>query len=257
MAKDARRKIIDELKMEYKEKLREFAENNQGGRESYVPYFCDGTHINARCFGHLFGTISIGADNHGVSNIQFALKFDKEKGWFDYIALFKEMNSMFKTYFKILRYLSGYKVVRIIDFQSKKKISWKWRFIAMYVCFTMLRVININNWPRWSKYFRDNPDKMPIKKWEDIVFIFFKHFSESKYSLNDDLKDYWMQVVEDRITEEQFKEKIKTEYLDVIKWAFGSDHNFTRKNLRDIGDNLGTQTPVVEKLRRLKRSEKA
>jgi hypothetical protein len=253
MAKTARRKIIDKLKKEYKEYIQQVAENNQGGRDSYVPYFCNGEYINARCYGHLFGEFS----RREVKDVQFTLKFDNENGWFDFTALFKEMNSMFKTYFKILRYLSGFKVVRIIDFESKKRVNWKWRFIAMYVCFTMLRVININNWPRWRIYFKKYPELMPIKKWEDIVFIFFKHFSESKYSLNDDLKSHWMSVVEGRLTEEQFREKIRTDSLDVIKWAFGSKYQFTRADLGGIGEFLGTQTPVVETLRRLKRSKKA
>jgi len=253
-----RKVLIKQIKKEHQAEIKSLADNNVGGKDLYIPYFSRRVVLLKRCFADLFNILRQDGQyaENKLNNVQFSLKFQTSKNWFDYPSLFEELNLLFGSYTKIVRYLSGYKMVRIIDFEPKgRKINWHWRFTSLYICFTLLRLININNWPRWNTFFRKHPDQMPLKHWKDVIFIFHKHFSESKYNLDDELRRYWMDVVDTSLTERQFRNRIQSEYLDVIRWAFGSKYKFTRQDLTILKDNyFETQSALMRGLRKLKRS---
>ena len=174
------KKNSEDLKNKYKDNLKKLALAEQEMatlRDTYVPYFKENELFLCRCYSDLFARLR---HNRSWNNVFYSLYFDRSKNWFDYDKLFKELNSLFGTHYKILRYLSGYRKARLVSFESKEKFpGWTIEWGALYQLFCLLRIINVTNYGNWKKYHAKNP----LDNWQDVIFIFLTKFHESKYGL--------------------------------------------------------------------------
>lgn len=130
--------IINKIKKEYKSKIADVIDldfdhfyyqfNEKGLRSDY-------------CYALLFRAIR---DNHEreehIKSFQYLIYFNRVNTPFNYDKIFRQINDLFKGYWKIVRCLSGRKYARIIDFQSLNKFPhWKLSYMSIYLALPILR----------------------------------------------------------------------------------------------------------------------
>jgi hypothetical protein len=177
---------IEQIKKIGKEQIREFSQ--QQPYQGIYAYYYLGPHIEkrARCYGDLFSFIrDQNLDNY--ANIVMPLRFDRRLKYFDYDALFQQLNRLYGHYFKVGRYYSGYKYVRLVHVNPIKKPKPKslW-WGGLYSMFLLLRKINLHYYQNWNEYFAENKARK-IKTWEDILYISEAEFGDDGYYIHDDL----------------------------------------------------------------------
>lgn len=176
---------IEHIKKFHKDKIREFSQVD--GLDMYVYYFFGDDFKRARCYGDLFGYISkLPIDAYSLAI--YPLKFNRRSGYFNYDALFKELNKMYGHYFRIGRYYSGYRYTRLVHINAVKKPKWKslW-WGGLYTIYLLLRKINVHYQEDWKDYFADKSHKKNISTWKDIITISETKFGDDEYYLHDGL----------------------------------------------------------------------
>lgn len=224
-------------------------------RRMQIPYFSDNQAYSINCFETLF-RYKLGPI---LKDAQFTLKYYNDKNWFDYRSLFKEFNNIYSTYFRIVRYKSGFKNIRIIDFEFTKEITPElidshWIRAGIYIGFTMLRLINANYEDYWKDYFAEYPEKMPIKTWTDLIYTYYEYIhheanddEDDEYDLNTDLEE-----IKYESSDLFFKKAIRENYLNILKAAYGSGIIYTKINYKDYGLIMGgTQTKLFRYIKKI------
>ena len=185
----SRKEQIENLKEHHKHLLQDFDNQIPIGTDLYVNYYINNQAFRARCFGNLFGSFFYDKSKEDYANpVLFPLKFNRRKNWFNYNALFKELNKIYGYYFKIGRYYSGFRNTRLVDFYAYNKPRYKalW-WAGLYSAFLLLRKINLNYYTHWDEYFANNNRKKPVDNWFDVIYISETKFADKTYYLDDKL----------------------------------------------------------------------
>jgi len=161
------------------------------------------------------------------TSMQYLLRFETSWGIFKYDLLFKELNKMFGTYFKILRFFSGTKNVRIINIEEVGEFPDKrLRHMAYMILVVLLRTIDAEFIvPRWKPDFDTNDKIYPLKKWNDVLFHYHR-FGIAGHGVNDDIAE-----LQRSGSKKLYKQSV-TNYFKIIEIAFGGNFDFTKKGVK-------------------------
>ena len=217
---------IEHIKTFHKDRIREFAQNDQG-KDLYAHYFFgENNYKRARCYGDLFGYVfNLPVDTYSMAI--YPLKFNRRLKYFNYDALFKDLNRIYGHYFRISRYYSGYRYTRLVHINPIKKPRWKaLHWGGLYTIYLLLRKINIQYYEDWDRFFKDNPRQKALTSWKDVVSISEMAFGDDEYYLHDALfKKCWS-------SDKAGAEKWIANYLNMLTDVFGKgivgDNTFLR-----------------------------
>jgi hypothetical protein len=214
----SRKEYMKTFKVNWKDVIREMIDiPEEMGTSMYLTYWWNGQDYKERCFGHLFSQTWF---NLPQENAIFPLKFNRKKNWFNYNKLFRELNILYGNYWKILRYFSGYKVMRLVDFQIKKTPKYSvMQWAGLYTAFLLLRKINVNYWYKWNQLFIEKPDIKPLDNWADIIFYSERYFYDSTYHIHNGLKS----LAQNPRTHDETVYKWINEFLNNIKEVYGTN----------------------------------
>lgn len=229
------KKEVEKIKEIHREIINDFTSDNRNPRTDRTyslttVYFINDKLHTGGCYAGALRTVQ--PKIRSEENIYILLRFERKLKWFNYNKLFNELNTMFGDYIKVIRFYSGKREARIIGFQVKKKFpDWRLHWIAMYLIFCLIRLVDSRNWKYWKEYFDKNPKKRLINNWKDIIFTHYKRrMNLDKYSINSILKNVCDGILGGTYTDKIFLEYIET-YLDVIKKSFGSNYKYTKSDL--------------------------
>ncbi len=219
MSKDS----IETLKRTYKDRI---ADKSTGNNTSMIIFNED--LLSDYCFARLFRRVR--ESSHSLKSFQFLLHFDRSSKIFDYNSLHKEMNKIFGEYFRIVRYFSGKKNVRILSFEPKKKFThWKLWWISIYIASCMLRLTDLTFEKEWKRYFEQNKRKKSVGSWRELIYIFHRYvYSTNKgYELNQDIANLALQARGKKGGEDEVKERVNY-YVTVLYTVFGKKFAVTK-----------------------------
>lgn len=244
------KELVEVLKRKYGDKI---AQKTSDGTSNIIIH--NSTMHSDYCFARLFRQIR--EISHTFESFHYVLYFDRSSKIFDHNSLHQELNKLFGQYFRVVRYFSGKKNVRILSFESKKKFThWKLWWMAVYLASCMLRLTDGNFENDWKKYFDGNGRKKRIDNWEDLIYLFHRYvYSTNKgYELNDNLAKKALVARGKRGGEDVLKE-LSANYLTVLYEVFGKDFVVTKPMVSYLANWDTTykyQTAVFNAIKHLK-----
>lgn len=147
---------------------------------------------------------------------RLVIYFDrKSMKHFDYNSIFEDLNKTFGYYWRFVRYFSGKRHVRIIDFEVINKFPHSnIKIAALYISVAIFRALN-SYIHRWENY---NGER--IKNLRELIYAYYMTIKPSNAGINDHLliKSYQYNCGE--ITKEGFMTSIDN-FLEILRNAFG------------------------------------
>jgi hypothetical protein len=217
------KEVVEILKRNHKDSI--IKKSNKA--ETGVIIYND-TAFSDYCFARMFRKIR--EHHHTFKTFYYLLYFNRNSDLFDYNALHKELNKLFGQYFKIIRYFSGKKNVRILSFEVKKKVPhWKLWWYMIYIASCMLRLTDQTFENDWKKYFKKSGRKKPINNWKDLIYLFHRYIYAYTpyYELNDELVSLGRYLRTGSDKDNELKKAVQ-DYLITLHEVFGKQFTITK-----------------------------
>lgn len=213
---------------------------SKSSNASYGVIYGAGTKIKYdACFARVAVRINEIRGNKG--SMQYIFRIERGWGVFNYDKLFKELNTIFSAYFKIVRCKSGTRNVRILDIQEVKEFeNPRIRVCAWNVLLVILRSMEAEYLvTRWYPLVRDSPKIFPVDNLRDVIRYYYKLFQTGGHGINDDL--YELSKSKTRGGKKLYNLAVDN-YITVIEKAFGGKgFNFNKRGVKSRVNKVETR----------------
>lgn len=175
--------IVDRIKKNYKQSIGNISDADY---DHFYYQFNDKGLWHEYCYALLFREIR---DNHEreehIKSFQYLIYFNRKTSPFNYDKIFRQINDLFKGYWKIVRCLSGKKYVRIIDFQSLNKFPhWKLSYMSLYLALPIIRPMHGEF---LTRFIRNN---VKIDSLESLIFEYYQCCNPGSAGINQNLMTF-------------------------------------------------------------------
>lgn len=206
--------IVNKIKRDCKG---EIANTNDSDFDNFYYQFNDMGLWSEYCYALLFREIrdNFEREEH-IKSFQYLLYFNRQTAPFNYDKIFRQINDLFKGYWKIVRCLSGRKHVRILDFQSLNKFPhWKLSYMSIYLALPIIRPMH----GEFLSTFLMNEKK--IDNLETLIYEYYQCCNPGSAGINQNLMTFIYKNKKPACMAEIRK------YLNNIKSFFGQSLKLT------------------------------
>lgn len=245
------KELVEELKQRYGDRI---AQKTDKGTTNLIIH--NSLALSDYCFARLFRKIR--ENSHTLKSFHYVLYFDRSSKIFDHNSLHKELNKLFGEYFRVVRYFSGKKNVRILSFEPKKNFThWKLWWMAVYLASCMLRLTDSTFQTDWTKYFDKNGRKKRVNNWEDLIYSFHRYvYSTGKgYELNDNLAGKAV-IARGKKGGEEILKELSASYVTTLYTVFGKKFTVTKPMISYLAnwkEQYQYQTAVFNAIKHLQK----